>query len=126
MKANSQNIMPLVQVYSNMSVFSAIFVYIIAPTFICAIGGHIYLYIDTYIRNINNKISFLGKMITAHSDKIKNGNKRIEQLESQFKKLTEKNELHGQYMSGMSKEINGYNNRIELLERELHNIYIYS
>lgn len=118
--------MTALKVYSNSNKMLEIFIYVILFTFICAIVGHIYLYLDTYIRNINNKLSFTNKMIVKHSYKIKNSNKKIEQLEAQFKKLIDKYELHGQYISGISKEINCVNHKFETLDKKLYDLSIHS
>lgn len=118
--------MNAVQIYSNANNWFNTFVYVLSFTFICVVFGNIYLYVDGYIRNINNKLGFLSRIITSHSDKIKNSNKRIEYLEAQLKRLVEKYQLQGQYISGMSKEINGLNNKFDMIENEMHDLSIHN
>lgn len=118
--------MSALKIYSNSNNFSEIFVYVLSFTCICGVVGYVYLYIDTYIRNINNKLSLYSKIIKAHSDKIKNSNKRIECFEGQLKKLNYNYQVHGQYISGMSKEINGLNHIYEKIESDLRDLSIHS
>lgn len=65
-------------------------------------------------------------MITTHSDRLKNSNKRMQELEMKITRLTEKYEMHGQYLTGLTKEQNGLISIYKKIEEDLHDVSVHS
>jgi hypothetical protein len=111
--------MSSLQVYSNSTNLYSSALYVCAFTIGITIGLKICLYCDEYIRNINEKMDTIRKMVETQTDIIKNNNNRILQLEEEIQSYSNSIKQNSQWVSGISKEINGIENNIQEINENM-------
>jgi hypothetical protein len=110
--------MTAVQVYSNANNYFSIFIFIGSFIIISVISVEVYLYINDYIENINNKINNIHKMLISQTDIIQKNKEDILTLKDNFTLLTTKiNSLQE-----LSDKFREFEKNIEVVKKDLNDI----